>query len=202
MQCASRGSSPGARSGQIAFSPAAVSASALGAAVGRRAMAHQEAPRLQAGRGSAHRVERSMPSARASAIWLSPALRSTSTRRPNSPGVSASPASKGGGKIGRTPPTGCGGACSPAATATDLDPRQGAGFVGDGPWLEWLNGDCLGGQTNSVSDLMSFKVRIAQATAPSTFRPAPPSWRRRSTTASATRSAASPATAAPASRTS
>ena len=33
-----------------------------------------------------------MPSARASAIWLRPALRSTSTSRPNSPGVSASPA--------------------------------------------------------------------------------------------------------------
>ena len=37
-------------------------------------------------------VERSMPSARASAICESPWLRSTSTSRPNSPGVNASPA--------------------------------------------------------------------------------------------------------------
>ncbi len=87
-----------------------------------------------------------MPSARASAIWLRPALRSTSTSRPNSPGVSASPALRRSRRNRRTPPTACAGARSPAATAAR---RDRAACRMDGPWYECGSRRLFVEQTNS-----------------------------------------------------
>ena len=100
-RCASRARAPAAVKRASALLARRRQRPAHGCARRSASAAAPAAPRACRRSRIGTRVERSMPSARASAIWLRPALRSTSTSRPNfARRQRFASAGKGGGEVG------------------------------------------------------------------------------------------------------